>query len=69
MEEYNICLTKIKKRKKNKHEQSKKHEYFSNLIINKYIVKKIEIDKLNDILQSYYDKQKRKFDNLTVCVM
>ena len=43
MEEYNICLTKIKKRNKNKHEQSKKHEYFSNLIINKYIVKKLKL--------------------------
>ena len=46
MEQCNICLTKIKKRIKNKHEQSKKHEHFSNLIINKYIVRNDEIDKL-----------------------
>ena len=39
MEECNICLTK-KKRNKNKHERSKKHKYiFSNLIINKYVIK------------------------------
>ena len=35
-----MCLTKIKKRNKNKHEKSKKHRYFSsNMIVNKYIVK------------------------------
>ena len=43
MEECDICLTKIKKRYKNKHEQSKKYKIFSNLIIitliNKYIKK------------------------------
>ena len=38
MDECNICLTKIKNRNKNKHEQSKKRKYFSNLIINNYIV-------------------------------
>ena len=27
MEECNICPTKIKKRNKNKHEQSEKHKY------------------------------------------
>ena len=37
MEECNICLTKIKKRNKNRKEQSKEHKYFSNLIINKSI--------------------------------
>ena len=43
MEECNICLTKIKKRNKNKQNQSKRHKYFSNLIINKYIVKKMKL--------------------------
>ena len=42
MEECNIRLTKIKKRNKNKHEQSKKHKYISNLIINKYIAKTLK---------------------------
>ena len=43
--------------------------FFSNLIINKYIVKKDEINKFKDILQSYYAKHKNKFDDFTVCVM
>ena len=70
MEECNSCLTKIKKRSKNKHEQSKKHKYFSNLIINKYILEKNhEVDKFGDIIQSNYDKHKKEFDKFTVCVM
>ena len=44
MEECNICQTKIKKRRKNKHEQSKEHRYFSNLTINKFNVRNSEID-------------------------
>ena len=46
MEECDICLTKIKKRNKNKHEQSKKHKYYSsNLILYKYIVRNLENEK------------------------
>ena len=69
MEECNISLTKRKKRSKDKHEQSKKHKFFSNLILNKFIVRNPEIDKFKDTLQSYYDKHKKNFDNFTVCVM
>ena len=58
-----------KKRSKNKHEQSKKHKYFSNLIINRNIVRNPESDKFRDIIQSYYDKHKKKSDNFSVCVM
>ena len=70
MEECDICLTKIKKRNKNKHQQSKKQRFFvSNLIINKNIVRKVESDKFKDILESYYDKHKRKFDNFSVWII
>ena len=68
MEECNICLTKIKKQNKNKHEQSRKHKYFSNPIINKYIVKMDEFYILIDIVQPYYDEYKKKFDDFTICV-
>ena len=43
MEACNICLTRIKKRSKSEHEQSKEHKYFSNLIINKYFVRNSEV--------------------------
>ena len=69
MEGRDDCLTKIKNRNKNKHEQSKKHKCFSNLIINKYIVRNVEIDEFKEILPSYYDKQKKKIDNFTVRVI
>ena len=59
MEECDICLTKIKKRNKNKHEQSKNYKYFLHLIMNRYNVRNPEIDKFKDIIQSYYDKHKR----------
>ena len=58
MEDCDTCLTKIKKRSKNKHQQSEKHKYFlSNLIINKYIISNDEIDKFKDTLLSNYDKK------------
>ena len=69
MEECDICLTKIKKRNKNKQEQSKKHKYFSNLIKDKYIIKNDETDKFKDIIQPYYDKHKKKLDDFTVRVV
>ena len=59
MEECNICLTKIKKRNYNKHEQSKKHKYFSNQIINKYVVRNPEIDKFKDIIQTFSNIAKK----------
>ena len=70
MEECDICLTQIRKRNKNRHQESKKHKYFlSNLIIYKYIVRKDEIDKVKDNLQSYYDKHKKRFDNFAVRIV
>ena len=69
MEECNSFLTKIKKQNRNRHNQSKKHKYFSNLIIKKYIVKNDEIDKFKDILQLYFDEHKNKFNDFTVCIM
>ena len=69
MEECNICLTKTKKRNRNKHNQSKKHKNFSNLITDKYNIKHDNFNKFEDILQSYYDEHKRKFEIFTVCVV
>ena len=57
------------KKKKKKHCLTNKHKIFSNLIINKYIVRNLEIDKFKDIIQPYYNNHKKKIDNFTVCVM
>ena len=73
MYECDICLAKIIKRNKNKHEKSMEHNYYcSNLIINKYIVNKNEFDNFKDIFKSHYVSHKKKFNNsgvLIVCKM
>ena len=70
MYECDICLAKNNKRNKNKHEQFKEHKYYySNLIINKYIVKNNDINKFKDILQSYCDEHKKKFNEFTVTII
>ena len=70
MYECDICLAKIKKRNKNKHEKSMKHRYFlSNMIVNKYIVKNIDINKFKDVLQSHCDEHKKKFKDFTVTII
>ena len=37
--------------------------------MNKYIVKNDESVKFKDVIQSYYDEHKKKFDDFTVCVI
>ena len=70
MEEYDICLTKIKKRNKNKHEKSTKHKYYhSNPIIKKYIVRNYENEKFKKTFQPYYDEHQKKFRDFTVWVI
>ena len=67
MEKCDICLTKIKKRNKKRHQESKKHkDFLSNLVINKHVVRNNEIDEFKDILQSYCDKHKKRFDHFAV---
>ena len=68
MEECDICQSIIKNKNKKKHCLTKKHKYFSNLIINKYFVRNLEIDKFKDIIQPNYNNHK-KLDNFSVCVM
>ena len=43
--------------------------FFSNLFINKYLVKNDEIDNFKDVLQSYYDEHTNKFNKVPVCVI
>ena len=65
MEECDICLTRIKRQNRKKHQQSKKHKYnYSNLIVNKYTVRNYENEKYKNIFQPYYDEHKKKFRDL-----
>ena len=70
MEEYDICLSRLKERNRNKHEQSKKHTYFlPNLIINEYFVKNNEFDQFKAIFKSHYVNHEEKFNSFTVLVV
>ena len=69
MEDIKICLTKTKSEANIYTNNRRSINIFSNMIRNKYIIRNPEIDKFRDIIQSYYDEQKKKFDNFTVCVM
>ena len=67
MYECDICLAKIQKQNKNKHEKSIKHRYLlTNMTVNKYIVKNNDTNQFKDILQSYCSEHKNKFNEFTV---
>ena len=55
MKECDICLSKRKNENKKEHCLTKKHECFSNLIINNFFVRDPELAKLKDIIQPYYN--------------
>ena len=70
MEACDICLTRIKRRNRRKHKQSKKHKYYYlNLIINKYIVNNDEFDNFKDILKSHYVNHKKKCNSFSVLIV
>ena len=60
------CNTTIKN--KTKHEQTKKHNFFSNLVSNKYVIKDVYTNKFKYVITSYYNEHIKKFDIFTVCV-
>ena len=70
MYEFDICLAKIKKQNKNKHEKSMKHRYFlSNMIVNKYIVKTNDINKFKNFFLSYCGEHNKKFNEFTITII
>ena len=44
-----LCSTILQKRNKTKHNQSKKHKYYSNLILNRYVIKNVKVNEFKDI--------------------
>ena len=47
-------------------DQSKKHKYYPNLIINRYLKKIVEDFKFKDVFNPYFIKHRRKFNFFTV---
>ena len=69
MEECNICLTNFKKKNVKKHCLTKKHKYFSNLFINKYIVRDFKHKKTKEIILTYLNNYNKKIERFTVRVV
>ena len=49
-----LCNTIVQKRNKTKHDQLKKHNYYSNLIINRYVLKNVKVDEFEDKFNPYF---------------
>ena len=63
-----ICHSLIQKKNKTKHDNSKKHTYYSNLTLNTYFVKDVKLDEFKDVLFKYYFDHMKKFKIFTVRV-
>ena len=60
------CDTILKKKNITKHEQSKRHKYFSKLISNRYIMKDVEVCKFNEVFDRYFHNHMTKIDDFTI---
>ena len=61
-----LCNTILQESNKTKHKRTKKHEYCSNLILNRYVIKIVEVIKFKDIYNPYFTAHTRKFDSFTL---
>ena len=61
-----LCITILQERYKTKHNPPKKHRFYSNLIINRYVVKNVEENRFKDVLNPYFTAHTRKFVFFTV---
>ena len=65
---FDICDTTLLNRNKTKHKQSKKHEYYFNLILNRYVNKNVEVSKFEDEFNPYFIAHTRKINFFTVSI-
>ena len=61
--------TIVQERYRTKHNQSKKHKYYSNLILNQYVIKDVEVKKFKDVFNPYFHEHTKKFNFFTVCII
>ena len=54
------------KRNKTKHNQTKKHKYYSNLILSRYFRKDVKVIKFQDVFDPYFTAQTRKLNSFTL---
>ena len=64
-----LCIIFILPRNKTKHRKTKKHKYYSNLILNRYVIKDVEVANYKDVFHPYFTHHSKKFKILTVCII
>ena len=78
MNRYEFCNTILHERYKTKHNQSKEHKlrtnekvkenYYSNLIMNRHVIKDVKVIRFKDIFNPYFIEHTKKFNFFTVCI-
>ena len=68
MMKFEICHSLLQMENKTKHDNSRKHKYSSNLILNTYNVKDVKLDEFKDVLSKYYFDHMKKLYSFTVKV-
>ena len=61
-----LCNKIMQERNKTKHNQSKKQKLYSNLILNRYVIKNVEVIKFKDIFNTYFTAHTRNFNFFTI---
>ena len=64
-----LCNTFLEERNKTKHNQTKKHNFYSNMILNRYVIKNVEVIKFKDLFNPYLTARTRKFNFFTVSIL
>ena len=61
-----LCNTIVQKRNKAKHNQTKIHEHYSKLILNRYVIRNVEVSKFKDVFDPYFTAHTRKISFFTI---
>ena len=56
----------MQKGNKTKHNQTNKHKYYSNILLNRYVIKNNEVGKIRDVFNPYFIKHTRKINSFTI---
>ena len=57
-----LCSIFMLERNRTKHNRTKKHKYYSNLILNRYVIKNVEVINFNDVFNPYFFEQTKKIN-------
>ena len=63
-----LCNTILLQRNKTKHNRTKKQKFYSNLILNGYVIKDVELIKYKDIFNPYFIEHTKLFNLSTKCI-